>query len=64
METLLIKEKQDLQKRLNEATAKLQYYSTLAMQLEGAILHCDEMLKKIKDDSKTDSKAGSEAGSK
>ena len=55
METLLIKEKQDLQKRLNEATAKLQYYSTLAMQLEGAILHCDEMLKKIKDDSKTDS---------
>ena len=49
MEELLNKEKEDLQKRLNEAIAKFQQYNTLAMQLEGAILHCDEMLKKIKD---------------
>lgn len=64
MEKLLNSEKQDLQKRLNEAVSKLQQYNTLVMQLEGAILHCDEMLKKIKDDSKTNSEAISEAGSK
>ena len=55
MEELLNKEKVDLQKRLQEAMIISQQYNTLVMQLEGAILHCNEMLKKIKDDSKTDS---------
>ena len=55
MEELLNKEKVDLQKRLQEAMQHFTKWQTMVVQLEGAILHCDEMLKKLKDDSKTDS---------
>ena len=55
MKELLIKEKQDLQARYQKTIQEYTRLQTIVMQLEGAILHCDEMLKKIKDDSETDS---------
>lgn len=55
MEELLNTEKQDLQKRLQKAMEQFSKWQTIAMQLEGAILHCDEMLKKIEDGNKASS---------
>ncbi len=46
---VLENERAELQKRFDEAMKQLQYFNTLVMQLEGAILSCDEIIKKVKE---------------